>query len=90
MEVESGVAQEGALILAEGQPFLCTFFWKNTQDGVCFITRSNLIYPGQVGFTADSVFFQSSPISLNILLAEMGNRYSTGTLLLSMVALNSL
>ena len=42
-----------------------------TQDGVCFITRSNLIYPGQVGFTADSVFFQSSPISLNILFSSV-------------------
>ena len=54
------MAREGALSLAEGQPFLYTFFWKNIQYGMCFITQCNLIYPGQVGFMANSVLFNQA------------------------------
>lgn len=60
LKVESHGGWEGAFILAEGQPFLYTFFWKNVQDGVCFITPCDVIHPGQVGFMAYHVFFNQA------------------------------
>ena len=70
------MAQGGkeALVWLQGSIF-CTFFWKSTQDGVCFLTlvRPDASWAGWILDLPDVL--ESNPSFLKT-LAEPGNRYS--------------
>lgn len=60
LRVESGGGWGGAFIRAGGQCSLHRFFWKNIQDGMCFMTQCNRLHPGQVGFATYRVHFNQA------------------------------
>lgn len=58
--VESSGGWEGAFIRAGGQRSPHGFFWKDTLDGVCFVTQCHRLPPGQVGFATSRVHFNQA------------------------------
>lgn len=51
------------------------FFWKNIQDGKCFITLCNPIYTGQVGFMTYRVYFNQAQSPENVIGRDGEERF---------------